>query len=106
VRVRVRVRVRAHLLVREKLRQRFHAGLEEDREVAPVDDLAPERARAADERPEGGRHLGRTSRDVDRLHVRRGLEDTQHLLDRLLVHRLLAARARLDVAVRARLVAM
>eukprot|EP00964_Phaeocystis_antarctica_P063426 scaffold38078_cov36-Phaeocystis_antarctica.AAC.1 len=51
-------------------------------------------------------HLRCASRDVDGLHVGRVLEDAQHLRDRLLVHHLLAARARLNVAVRARLVAV
>ena len=40
--------------------------------AATYDYVEAEGARAAHERPEGGGHLGRAARDVDRLHVGRG----------------------------------
>ncbi len=93
-----------HRLRGKELGQALLPGLVQHGQVAPVDDVHAERARAQDELPEMRIELRRPAREVQALDAR-DLEKGEHVGDGLARHRLGAMRAGVHVAVHAALVA-
>src|SRR5262249_34455595 len=84
----------------EKLRQTFHAGLEEHREIAAIHHVSAESARRRDEISKIVMKLGRAAGDVQSRNPALR-EKTKHRVDVSATHLLLARWTRLDVAVNA-----
>ncbi len=92
------------LLVGEKLRQAFLAGLGENGKIAAVHHVHADFAGAHHQAAKMGAEFRRTAGQVELLHSR-DLEESEHVGHRFPRHRLRSLRARVHVAVQAGLVA-
>ena len=87
---------------REKWRIILKAGLEQNRQITPVDDVPrrAERLQVFNEIPEVGNHLRRAARQIDRRDIGLG-QPIDHPVDRFTGHDFLALRPGIHVAVNA-----